>query len=592
MRASAMQPTVVRSCIACALGAFAALAIDPAFALDPALEPAPEAATGRTDKTAVTSRHFMVAAANPLAVDAGRRILAAGGSAVDAAIAVQLVLNLVEPQSSGIGGGAFMLVHDARRNRLFAYDGRETAPSAATPDRFLDADGKPMDFRDAMIGGRSVGVPGVIALLEAAHRRHGKLPWAKLFEPAIALAKTGFAVSPRLHGLLAAEGTMRQPRARDYFFDADGQPLAVGAIRTNPAFAATLERIAAGGARAFYEGEIARDIVATVDTAPTNPGDMTLADLARYRVMLREPVCGPYRSYRVCGMPPPSSGGIAVVQMLGMLEPYDMAAMGPDTFWSVHFMSEAGRLAYADRDRYVADPDFVDVPAGLVDPAYLRERAALISPTRTLGRAAPGNPACASTARFGRDASIELPATSHISVVDADGNAVAMTTSIEAAFGSRLMTEGGFLLNNELTDFSFVPVDGRVPAANRVEAGKRPRSTMAPTIVYDRSGRVVLVAGSGGGPSIVNFVVKTLLGVLDWKLDPQAAIALPNDGSRNGPTELERDTASATLAQKLKALGHTTLVSTQNSGTQAIARTPKGWIGGADPRREGIAAGD
>jgi len=588
MHAPAMPPSIVRSCIACALGAIAALTIVPAFALDPA----PEAATDRTEKSPATSRHFMVAAANPLAVDAGRRILAVGGSAVDAAIAVQLVLNLVEPQSSGIGGGAFMLVHDARRGRLFAYDGRETAPAAATPDRFLDAGGKPKEFRDAVIGGRSVGVPGVIALFEAAHRRHGKLRWAELFAPAIALAKAGFAVSPRLHALLAAEGTMRQPRARDYFFDANGRPLAVGAIRANPAFAATLERIAAGGARAFYEGDIARDIVATVDRAPVNPGDMTLADLVRYRAKLREPLCGRYRAYRVCGMPPPSSGGIAVLQMLGMLERYDMAAMGPDTFWSVHFMSEAGRLAYADRDRYVADPDFASVPTGLVDPAYLRARSSLIGTTRTLGRASAGNPPGTPAGRFGEHAAIELPATSHISIVDADGNAVAMTTSIESAFGSGLMTEGGFMLNNELTDFSFVPSEGGMPVANRIEGGKRPRSTMAPTIVYDRAGRIFLVAGSAGGPAIVNFVVKTLLGVLDWKLDPQAAIALPNVGSRNGPTELERDTASAELAPKLEALGHTTLVHAQSSGTQAIARTAQGWIGGADPRREGVASGD
>ena len=319
---------------------------------------------------------------------------------------------------------------------------------------------------------------------------------------------------------------------------------------------------------------------------------MTLSDLAGYRVKLRNPVCGPYREYRVCGMPPPSSGGIAVLQMLGILAPFDVGAMGPDTFWSVHFMSEAGRLAYADRDQYVADPNFVAVPAGLLDPAYLRERSRLISTTQSLGRASAGIPGPQRGKVSGTHAAIELPATSHISIVDGDGNAVSMTTSIESAFGSGLMTEGGFLLNNELTDFSFVPNESGLPVANRIEAGKRPRSTMAPTVVYDRDGRVFLVAGSAGGPAIVNFVVKTLLGVLDWKLDPQAAIALPNVGSRNGPTELERDTASAALAPKLEALGHATLVHAQNSGTQAIARTPHGWIGGADPRREGVVRGD
>ena len=557
-----------------------------------ALDPAPGHATARTEKSPVTSRHFMVAAANPLAVDAGYRILASGGNAVDAAIAVQLVLNLVEPQSSGIGGGAFMLVHDARRNRLFAFDGRETAPAAAAPDRFLDAKGRPIEFRDAVVGGRSVGVPGVVALLEAAHRRHGKLPWARLFEPAIALAKQGFAVSPRLHALLVTEGRMRQPRAHDYFFDADGKPLAVGAIRRNPEFAATLERIAADGARAFYEGQIARDIVATVDAAPTNPGDMTLSDLASYRMKMREPVCGQYRGYRVCGMPPPSSGGIAVLQILGILAPFDMAAMGPDSFWSAHFLSEAGRLAYADRDRYIADPDFIAVPAGLVDPAYLHRRSQLISPMRSLGRATAGNPASSSGTDFGTHAAIELPATSHLSIVDGDGNAVAMTTSIESAFGSGLMTEGGFLLNNQLTDFSFVPVEDGMPVANRIEGGKRPRSTMAPTIVYDRSGRVFMVVGSPGGSAIVNYVAKTLLGVLDWKLDPKAAIALPNVGSRNGPTELEQGTTAAALRSKLEALGHTTLVQEQNSGVHAIVRASEGWIGGADPRREGVVRGD
>jgi gamma-glutamyltranspeptidase/glutathione hydrolase len=557
-----------------------------------ALDPAPERATARTERSPVTSRHFMVAAANPLAVDAGYRILASGGNAVDAAIAVQLVLNLVEPQSSGIGGGAFMLVHDARHNRLFAFDGRETAPAAATPDRFLDAKGRPIEFRDAVVGGRSVGVPGVVALLEAAHRRHGKLPWARLFEPAIALAKQGFAVSPRLHALLVAEGRMRQPRANDYFFEADGKPLDVGAIRRNPAFAATLERIAADGARAFYEGQIARDIIATVDAAPTNPGDMTLSDLASYRMKMREPVCGQYRGYRVCGMPPPSSGGIAVLQILGILASFDMAAMGPDSFWSTHFLSEAGRLAYADRDRYIADPDFIAVPAGLVDPAYLHRRSQLISPMRSLGSATAGNPASSSGTGFGTHAAIELPATSHLSIVDGDGNAVAMTTSIESAFGSGLMTEGGFLLNNELTDFSFVPVEDGMPVANRIEGGKRPRSTMAPTIVYDRSGRVFMVVGSPGGSAIVNYVAKTLLGVLDWKLDPKAAIALPNVGSRNGPTELEQGTTAAALRPKLEALGHKTLVQEQNSGVHAIVRAPEGWIGGADPRREGVVRGD
>jgi gamma-glutamyltranspeptidase/glutathione hydrolase len=588
MRAPSMNASFLRQCAVVVLATQAALATVGAQAQDAATE----RVAAEAGKAPVTTRRFMVAAANPLAVDAGYRVLAAGGNAVDAAIAVQLVLNLVEPQASGIGGGAFMLVHDARGNRLFAYDGRETAPAAATPDRFLDAGGKPMEFRDAVIGGRSVGVPGVVALLEAAHRRHGKLPWARLFEPAIALARQGFAVSPHLHAQIAAAGPMRQPRARDYFFDANGEPLAAGAIRVNPAFAATLERIAAGGARDFYEGAIARDIVATIDTAPANPGDMTLADLAGYRVKLREPACGQYRAFRVCGMPPPSSGGIAVLQMLGILSPFDIGAMGPGTFWSAHFLSEAGRLAYADRDRYVADPDFVAIPEGLVDPAYLRLRAQLVGTTRSLGRASAGTPTPPAGKEFGTHAAIELPATSHLSIVDADGNAVAMTTSIESIFGSGLMTEGGFLLNNELTDFSFAATKDGMPVANRIEGRKRPRSTMAPTIVYDRNGRVFMVVGSPGGSAIVNYVVKTLVGVIDWKLDPQAAIALPNVGSRNGPTELEQGTAAVALRPKLEALGHRTVVHELNSGVHAIVRAPGGWVGGADPRREGVVRGD
>ncbi len=537
----------------------------------------------------------MVAAANPLAVEAGLRMLRQGGSAVDAAIAAQLVLNLVEPQSSGIGGGAFMLVHDAARRRLVAYDGRETAPAAATPDRFLDPSGKPLAFAAAVVGGRSVGVPGTVALLEQAHRRHGRLPWARLFVPAIELAEHGFAVSPRLNALIAAEAGFAQARARDYFLDADGRPRAVGATLSNPAFAATLRKIAAGGADAFYRGEIARDIVDTANSFIANPGDLTLADLASYRAKTRAPVCAPYRAWRVCGMPLPSSGGPTLLQMLGILERFDLKAMGPASLWSVHFISEAGRLAYADRDAYMADPDFDPPPRGLLDRAYLARRAQAIAPNASLGRASPGDPPTPAAGRkvaYGQHAALEFPSTSHLSIVDRYGNAVAMTTTIEAAFGSRLMTAGGFLLNNELTDFSFAPVENGKPVANRVEPGKRPRSAMAPTIVYDRTGHVFMVAGSPGGSAIINYVAKAVIGVLDWGLDPQAAVALPNFGSRNGPTELERDTAVAALAPRLALLGHVTEVTEQTSGIQAIVRTKRGWVGGADPRREGTVAGD
>lgn len=556
---------------------------------------APERPSGWTDKPPVTAKHWMIAAANPLAVEAGYRILKRGGSAVDAAIAVQLVLGLTEPQSSGLGGGAFMLLHDAKANRLIAYDGRETAPAAATPDRFMK-DGNPISFRDAVIGGKSVGVPGTVRLLETAHRKHGRMKWSELFAPAIALAEQGFIVSPRLHALVAADEYLTHPRAKSYFFGADGKPLPTGALLRNPAYAATLRRIAAGGADAFYRGEIARDIVDTANAHRTNPGDLTLADLANYKVIAREAVCNSYRAYRVCGMPLPSSGGLAVLQMLKMLEPYDLRSMGPASFWSVHFFSEAGRLAYADRSVYAADPAFYTPPAGLLDKAYLLGRSALIRPDASLGLATPGNPPeknlPASKVALGRDTALEFPSTSHISIVDKFGNAVAMSTTIEDGFGSRLMTQGGFLLNNELTDFSFAPTDSGKPVANRVEAGKRPRSAMAPTIVYDNLGRVAIVAGSPGGSAIINYVAKTLIGIIDWDLDPRAAIALPNFGSRNGPTELESDTSIVALEPKLKALGAQVWVTNQTSGLHVIVRTKDGWIGGADPRREGIVKGD
>jgi gamma-glutamyltranspeptidase/glutathione hydrolase len=553
---------------------------------------APEQPSRRTPKQAVSARHQMVATANPLATAAGYAVLRRGGSAVDAAVAVQMVLNLVEPQSSGIGGGAFMLIHDARRGKPLVYDGRETAPAAARPDRFLDAAGRPLRFFDAVVGGRSVGVPGTLRMLELAHRRHGRLKWATLFEPAIRLAEQGFAVSRRLGGALATETLLRQESARAYFHNADGTPLAAGQLLRNPAFAATLRRIAAEGASAFYTGEIARDIVQTANGYTANPGDLTLEDLAGYQARVREPVCGPYRRYSVCGVPPPSSGGISVLQMLGMLERFDMKSIGNNELMNAHLFSEAGRLAYADRDAYVADPDFVAVPAGLTDRTYLRERARLIRPDASLGYATAGTPPPGASTRFAPGTAAEFPSTSHISIVDRDGNAVAMTTTIEHAFGSKLMTAGGFLLNNELTDFSFTPLASGRPVANRVEGGKRPRSAMAPTIVYDARGRVSVIVGSPGGPAIINYVAKTLIAVLDRGLDPQVAVDLPNVGSRNGPTELERGTVAESLAPKLQALGETTQIVDQNSGLQIIVRTKGGWRGAADSRREGTVQGD
>ena len=556
------------------------------------LAPAPEAATGKIAKATATAQRFMVAAANPLAAAAGRDILRAGGSAVDAAIAVQLVLNLVEPQSSGLGGGAFLVHWEEAARRVITLDGRETAPAAAKPDRFIGKDGKPMRFVEAVVGGRSVGVPGTPRLLEEAHRRWGKLPWPQVLAPAIKLAEDGFAISPRLNGLLSGEKSLaKDARAAAYFYEADGRAKAVGTILRNPAFAATLRALAERGAGAFYEGEIARDIVATVTGHATNPGDMTAADLAAYRVEEREPVCGAYRVWRLCGMGPPSSGAVAVQQMLGILETRDLPRMGPGAD-AAHWFSEAGRLAFADRNLYLADPAFVGIPLpGLIDRDYIRSRAGLISPERSMGRARAGEPPNKRAQLLAPSEGIEN-GTSHISVVDAQGNAVSMTTTIEDGFGARLMTAGGFLLNNELTDFSFVPEEDGKPVANRVEPGKRPRSSMAPTLVFDAFGRLYAVVGSPGGSQIIGYVARTLVALLDWKMDPQAAVDLGNFGSRNGPTELEKGTEAEGWKAALEAKGHEIRLLEMTSGIQAIVKTPEGFVGGADGRREGVAIGD
>jgi len=582
----------------------------PADPVETPQETAPELPSGWTDKTTQYAERDMVAAANPLAVDAGVAILAQGGSAVDAAIAVQMMLTLVEPQSSGIGGGAFLLHFDPAASRLVAYDGRETAPADATPDMFLGPDGGPLPFTQAVDGGLSVGTPGVIRLLEHVHREHGVLPWAALFAPAIALAEEGFPVSPRLHTMIAgtAERLCAQPAARAYFLKPDTcEALDEGTRLRNPELAATFRAIADGGAAAFYTGAIAQAIVDAVRTHPTNPGRLSMADLAAYTPVVREPLCGTYRTFRLCGMPPPSSGAIAVLQTLGMLEPFDLAAMAPDSADAVHLISEAYRLAYADRAVYVADDAFVDVPvAGLLDAGYLKSRAALIRMDRSLGVPEAGTPAGAVAG--GRDQSLGLPSTSHISIVDREGRMVNMTTTIENGFGS-LQLVRGFLLNNELTDFSLTPTDaaGR-PIANRVEPRKRPRSSMAPTVVFNARGEVEAIVGSPGGGAIIQYVTKTLVGLIDWQLDIQQAIDLPNFGAQtSATTTLERGTRLAALQAALEARGHTVTVADINSGLQGIvlngtqasgspgafARAPgRGrWAGGADPRREGTARG-
>ncbi|HEX2531671.1 MAG TPA: gamma-glutamyltransferase [Burkholderiaceae bacterium] len=562
---------------------------------------APEGASGYTEKAGWLSRQFMVAAAHPLATDAGYRILKAGGSAIDAVIATQMVLNLVEPQSSGIGGGAFLMHFDG--HTVTAFDGRETAPAAAGEKLFQTPDGKVMPFYEGVVGGRSVGVPGVLRMLEMAHRRYGRLPWARLFEPAIRLAEEGFAVSPRLNTLLKTERYLKNdPAAAAYFYDKNGNPRPVGYVLKNPPFAKVLREIADGGADAFYNGHIAKDIEVKVKSHPKNPGDLTANDIAHYRAKVREPVCTDYKAWTVCGMPPPSSGGIAVAQMLGILENKDLGRFAPKDGMpsadAIHLFSEAGRLAYADRGRYVADTDFVPLPGNsvkpLLDKKYLAERAALIA-DRSMGTAQPGTPTVVKAAQ-GMDASPEFPSTSHISIVDAYGNALSMTTTIEDAFGSRQMVDG-FLLNNQLTDFSFDAKDANGPIANRVQAGKRPRSSMAPTLVFDRkTKRLLLSTGSPGGSAIINYVAKVLVGTMDWGLNVQQAISLPNFGSRNGPTELEQGRVSDALVSALKARGHIVRLMEQTSGLQGIMRVnihgEEMWFGGADPRREGAVRGD
>jgi gamma-glutamyltranspeptidase / glutathione hydrolase len=570
----------------------------------------PEAASGWTDKPGWATRHFAVAAANPIAVQTGYRIIKEGGAAIDAAVAMQMVLALVEPQSSGLGGGAFLIHYDGRRTE--AFDGRETAPAAAEEKLFLGPDGKPLPFRQAIVGGRAVGVPGAVAMLEQAHRLHGRLPWARLFEPAIALAESGFPVSPRLHALLSSDADLKSdPVAAAYFYDPAGQPWPVGHLLRNPELAAVLRLVAAQGAKALSQGAVAQAIVDKVRKHPTNPGRLALSDLANYRAIQREPLCFDYaamaREYRVCGMPPPSSGAIAIGQILGMLSNTDARTMPlqngvPSAQW-LHLYAEASRLAFADRALYIADPDFVAPPAGawtsLLAPAYLEQRARLIGPSR-MPLAAAGRPG-GTPVSLAPMALQEEHGTSHISIIDAQGNALAMTTTIENAFGSRQMVNrgrglaGGFLLNNELSDFSFAPTDaaGR-PVANRVQPGKRPRSAMAPTLVFDkRSGQLLMSLGSSGGTMIIHSTAKTLYGVFNWGLDIQRAIALPNFGNfGEGALLMEEAGFPESTLQFLRERGHTISKVRVPTGLQGITRTATGFFSGTDPRREGIVAGD
>jgi gamma-glutamyltranspeptidase/glutathione hydrolase len=539
----------------------------------------------------VYASHEMVVSATPLASEAGLEALRRGGTAADAAVAVQAALGLVEPQSSGLGGGAFALYWDAARHRLTSFDGRETAPSAATSSLFLNPDGTAMNFGAAVIGGRSVGAPGTPKLLEELHRRFGRLPWAGLFSPAVALAREGFPAPPRLAGALASDLSVRgDAQALKLYFGPDGQAPAIGATIANPGYADSLATLASEGSAPFYTGRIAADIVAAVGRAP-NPGGLSLADLARYRVIEREPICGEYRRYRLCGMAPPSSGGTAVLEILGLLERFPSAQLNLAAPGGAHLFVEANRLAFADREAYLADPAFVPQPMGaLIAPSYLRARSRLIDPTRSLTEIRAG--AVAHFLPAGKGATPEPPSTSHIAIVDRYGNALSMTTTIESSFGSRRMVDG-FFLNNELTDFSFLPERDGKPVANRVEPGKRPRSSMAPIIGFDRSGKPALIVGSAGGNLIIPNVAQALIGMIDGGLDPQAAVAQPHiAATRADRIDLEAGTPAEALTPRLNELGHPSSMTPITSGLTAIAIRNRMLLGGSDPRRDGVALGD
>jgi gamma-glutamyltranspeptidase / glutathione hydrolase len=542
-----------------------------------ATRPAPVAATQKG----------AVSAADPRAAEAGAEILRAGGTAADAAFATMLALTVVEPQSSGIGGGGFLVYHDERARDLSSYDGRETAPHAATPAYFLGPDGQPRGLRDAVAGGMSVGVPGNLRLMELAHRQHGRLAWARLFQPAIRLARDGFAITPRLFRALSVEGSLAgfSPWGRRQFYQADGTPKPVGTVIRNPELAALLDRVAARGPEAFYTGPDAETLVRTVRTAPRNPSVMTRDDVATYQAKERVPVCGTYRTYRICGMGPPSSGGTTVFAILKQLERFDLRALGRNNPAAWHLIAESMRLAYADRDAYLADPDFVRVPvAGLTDLSYLAARSLQISPDRTIPHVTAGQPP--GVQRQAAGPVTQEAGTSHFVAVDGAGNVASYTSTIESAFGSG-MTVNGLFLNNELTDLSFAPVLDGAPVANRVEGGKRPRSSMAPTIVYGPDGSVRLAVGAAGGTTIIAQVAKAIIGVIDWDMSAQEAIALPQIMGLGDRVTIERGSGLEAMIPQLQALGQTTVLVDTGYKANAIERVGGRWVGAADPRSEG-----
>ena len=551
----------------------------------------PDFNNGRFVQPLVVAKHYMVSSANPYASEAGMRILAKGGSAIDAAIAVQMVLTLVEPESSGIGGGAFSLYWDNKNKKLSSYDGREKAPLSVDAKLFQE-NGNNMNWWEALAGGRAVGTPGVIAMMEKVHKRYGKLPWAALFVDAIRLSEQGFEISPTLAASIKDKTNPALGRynfAWHYFFP-NGKPIAAGVMKKNPQLAMTFKRLAFLGASGFYKGQIAMDIVKAVRGAKDNPGLMTLKDLAQYESIERPPVCASYKAYKICGMGPPTSGGMTVIQILKLLEQKDLAQYKPLSVEAVHLFTQATRLAYADRAKYMADADFVAVPVeGLIDADYLTKRSLLLNANRDMDKATAGNPPNADQ-NWLTSISPEQPSTTHFSIIDQQGNGFSMTSSIEMAFGSTLMV-GGFLLNNQLTDFSFSDEKNGEKIANRVQAGKRPRSSMSPFMVFDKDNNLVLVIGSPGGSRIINYVAKTLLAVLEWNMDIQAAIDLPHYVNRNGGTDLEKNTSAMVLKKALEDKGHTVTVRDLNSGLHGIMVTKDGLQGGADPRRVGHVLG-
>ncbi len=561
--------------------------------------PLTESAPQRRNMLAARGTQQMVAAANPLAAAAGKKILDAGGSAIDAVIAMQLILSLVEPQSSGIGGGGFVLAYDAKRGSVTSFDGRETAPASATADVFKTVNGQSMSMIDAYQGGRSVGVPGTIALMARSHKAQGRLPWKALFEPAIIAARDGFAVSPRMHSMIDNAQSLidKFPVAKSSFIGSDGKALGAGALYKSPAYAAILQKIAQDGARAFYRGDNASAIVAAVKTSAVSPASLTLKDLRNYKVIERAPVCGAYRSYKICSMGPPSSGAIAILQSLKLLEGYDLKAMGPQSADAVHLIAESLAIAFADRETYLADPDFFDVPTdGLLDKNYLATRAALLSISKAGGPYSAGTPPTKTKSALAPNSNIDVPSTSHMVAADKYGNVASWTGTVQAPFGSFLMVNG-YMLNNELTDFSFVPERNGKPVANKVEAGKRPRSSMSPTIVFDEQGRVVMALGSAGGSRIIAHVLKCIIAQLDWGLDIQQAIDYPNFFKSAQEFEIEPGALATAIKPQLESKGHHLTERRNVSGLAGLtisydANGARMLRGGADSRREGVALGD